>query len=182
MIPRLFVAATSILLLTATASASDSIPGSIAVALNQHGCLVVEDPRLLRITKTWWISLQPSTGSDSDYAFFCQATADPLSTRLIIHAKGEKNPWKGCSETVEAWSRNPSPWLPLGLEAIQVHTRYANSMDLGKWRLVSSPSNGKAEYGPSGTQAPDLVIDTSAQDVGGVFACHSGNWYRFTVH
>ena len=182
MIPRSFVATTWILLLTTTASASDAIPSSLSVALSQYGCRIIEDPGLLRITKVWWISLHPLTGSESDYAFFCQAKTDPLSTRLIVHAKGERSPWKGCSETVEEWSRNPRPWLPLGLEAIDAHTRYASSMDLGKWRLVSSSPDQEVKYGPSGTQAPDLALDTSAQDVGGVFACHSGSWYRFTVH
>lgn len=181
MISRVLIAAVSMFALPAAGSAGEAIPRPLAVVLEKQGCLEIDDPSLLRIRKRWWISLQPFTGSYLDYSFFCMDKVDPRRTRLVVHAKSGRNPWKECSEIVASWDQNPRPWLPLDLEVVQARIRFPTRLDLGRWRLVTSQFDGKNEFGPSGAQVPDLVLDTSGQDVGGIFACHSGQWYRIGV-
>ena len=131
----------------------------------------------MRFTKHWWVSLQPFTGSDSDYAFFCQGITDPLTTRLVVHAAGTENPWKDCRSVVALWRDTQKPWLPLDLEVIYARTRFPTLLDLSRWRLVTTTGAPTDEYGSIGSLVNELVIDTSGQDTGTSFVCKSGSWY-----
>jgi hypothetical protein len=169
------------ILLLAAATARSAVPPALSAVLAEKGCVeIAEDSELLRIRNRWWFPLQRFTGSSSDFIFFCQTKSDPLSTQLVIHAKG-RNPWSSCDQTIESWKERSKPWLPLDLEVVATSARYSRMSDLGRWRVVRKPIGAPEVYGPAGVPVPDLAIDTSGQDNGSVFVCYSGKWYRHGV-
>jgi hypothetical protein len=154
------------------------LPKSLSIALEEHGCVdapVEAGPKPL--TRGWWVSLAPHTGSTSDYAFMCQAKSDALYTRLVVHVLGEHNPWGSCDKVVDAWKDRSRPWFPLNVEVVRAKTRFTDT-SLGKWWQVTDQGSSEVVYGPPTAELPDLILDTSAQDNGSAFACHSGRWYR----
>ena len=175
---RMKALAILLLSLVSAGQASGAIPNSLSAALEKHGCLeIVNYADFMNIRGSWWVPLKQFTGAETDFAFYCQDKTDRMSTRLIVDVKGDLNPWKDCSQTVDTWQGVAKPHLPIDLEVIPTSARYTRISDLGRWWLVSSSRDLPVTHGPAGTQAPDLVIDTTGQSAGGVYACHAGKWY-----
>jgi hypothetical protein len=126
------------------------------------------------------VSLKEHTGVESDFAFYCHDSADPMVTRFIVEARGEASPWKGCRQTIKTWDRwrgQIKPQLPIDLEVVTTSSRYSRLDDLRLWWEVDSSRNNPVTYGPAGEKPPQVIIDTTGQSAGGLYACHKGTWY-----
>jgi hypothetical protein len=125
--------------------------------------------------RRWWISLEPFTGGDADFAFYCQISGEKPLSRLVVVVRGEKNPWRGCNAVVDSWRERVSNWFPYDLVVVP---RDSDHTDLSKWWLVSSASNSKVTYGPAGVKVPEPIIDTIGNmGAGSLYACYSRQWY-----
>jgi hypothetical protein len=170
----------ALLLLSAITNAQTqgAIPKQLAAILEKHGCKeIVNYSEFQNLHGRWWISLQEFTGSDTDFAFFCHDKTDRMATRFIVEAKGDRSPWKACRSTIEEWRGRVRPELPNSLEVVTVSSHYSRISDLGQWWLADSSRSTNFIYGPKGTKVPDLIIDTTGQGSGGLYACHQGKWY-----
>src|SRR5687767_7336862 len=98
------IAATTVLVLVLSASGNGAVPAPLSEALAEYRCLhIADDAEVLRNRGRWWVSLKPFTGGDADFAFYCQAAADKLISRLVVVVRGENNPWRGCDAVVDSW-------------------------------------------------------------------------------
>jgi hypothetical protein len=178
------IAATQVLGLLLSASAYGAVPAPLSEALAEYKCVhIADDAEVLQNRGRWWVSLQPFTGGDADFVFYCQATADRLTARLVVVVRGEKNPWRGCNSVVDSWNVGRSgPWFPYGLEVVNAPSEYQRRTDLSRWWLVRSASNPKVTYGPAGVKVPGPIIDTTGTSgAGSLYACHSRHWYRYGI-
>ena len=157
-----------------------AVPAALSEALAEYGCLhIADDAEVLRNRRRWWISLKSFTGGDADFAFYCQSASDRLNSRLVVLAKSEKNPWRGCDAVVDSWHERIRPWFPYDLTVVNAGPRYERGADLSRWWLVSSSRNPKVTYGPTGVKIPDPIIDTIGDGgAGTLYACYSRQWYR----
>lgn len=173
------IAATQVLVLAVSASANGAVPAPLSEALAEYGCLhIADDADVLRNRNRWWVSLKPFTGGDSDFAFYCQAAADALTSRLVVVVRSENNPWRGCDSVIDSWHEQSVPWFPYDLAVANAAPQHARHTDLGRWWLVSSSSNPTVTYGPAGVKAPDPIIDTTGARAGTLYACYLRQWYR----
>jgi len=155
------------------------VPAALSKALAEYRCLhTAADEKVMRNRETprrWWISLEPFTGGDADFAFYCQISVEKPLSRLVVVVRGEKNPWRGCSAVVDSWRERVSNWFPYDLVVVP---RYSDHTDLSKWWLVSSASNSKVTHGPAGVRVPEPIIDTIGNmGAGSLYACYSRQWY-----
>jgi hypothetical protein len=167
------------LVLVLSASAISAVPVPLSEALAEYGCLdIADDAEVLRNRGRWWVSLQPFTGEDGDFAFYCQAAADPLFSRLVVVVRGENSPWRGCDAVVDFWREQSRPWFPYDLAVVDAAPQYAPT-DLGQWWLVSSSANPTVTFGPAGVKVADPIIDTTGvSGAGTLYACYLHEWYR----
>ena len=164
-------------------STTISLPATLSAALAEYRCVyTAADAEVLRNRETprrWWISLEPYTGGDADFAFYCQISADEPLSRLVVVVRGEKNPWRGCNAVVDSWRERFSNWFPYDLAVVSAGSRYSRHTDLSQWWLVRSSSNSKVTYGPAGVKVPTPIIDTIGNmGAGSLYACYSRQWYR----
>ena len=156
----------------------DDVPAALSKALAEYRCVhTAADAEVMRKRETprrWWISLEPFTGGDADFAFYCQISVEKPLSRLVVVVRGEKNPWRGCNAVVDSWRERVSNWFPYDLV---VRSR-SDHTDLSQWWLVSSASNAKVTYGPAGVKVPTPIIDTIGNmGAGSLYACYSRQWY-----
>ena len=174
------IATTIVIVLVSLASADAAVPAPLSEALAEYGCVhITDDAEVLRDRGGWWVSLKPFTGGDADFAFYCQAAADKLVSKLVVVVRGENSPWRGCDPVVDSWRERSVPWFPYGLAVVNTAPRYSRHTDLSRWWLVSSSRNPKVTYGPAGLKVADPIIDTTGSTgAGTLYACHSRQWYR----
>jgi hypothetical protein len=179
-------AATQVLVLIVSVPAGAVVPPPLLDTLAEHGCRnIPDDDEVLRYRDEWWVSLEPFTGGEGDFAFYCQSISDPASTSLVVVIRGESDVWKDCDSVVDSWRYEYAPHIPLGLEVIDIESlAVINAQsesglyaDLGRWWLASSRSDTPATPGPSGVNVPNPIIDTTGRQVGSLFTCYSGQWY-----
>jgi hypothetical protein len=165
---------------TSAQTSAVAAPKALSAALAEYGCVhIADDAEVLRNRRRWWVSLEPFTGGDADFAFYCQSVADKLVARLIIAVKSDKNPWGGCDTVVDSWHERVRPWFPYDLVVVNARGAYRGPADLSRWWLVSSSRNVKVTYGPAGVKAPHPIIDTIGDGgAGTLYACYSRQWYR----
>ena len=175
MIERLVVF--TALLAIASESARGAAPGPLLEVLAANNCLdLSDDARVTRFGDQWWISLESSTGSESDFALYCQDKGEEVFARLILVVRGERNPWRECDAVVDSWRRS----LPFRFH-IDIEVTVAERLsDLGQWWLVSSPLDQPVIYGTGGRKVSGPLIDATnpVSGAGAMYACHSGEWYR----
>lgn len=155
------------------------VPAALSKALAEYRCLhTAADEKVMRNRETprrWWISLEPLTGGDADFAFYCQISVEKPLSRLVVVVRGAKNPWRGCDAVVDSFRERFTGWFPYDLVVIP---RYSPHTDLSKWWLVSSAGNSKVTYGPAGVKVPEPIIDTiGTMGAGSLYACYSRQWY-----
>lgn len=158
----------------------DDVPAALSKALAEYRCVhTPADAEVMRKRETprrWWVSLEPFTGGDADFAFYCQISVEKPLSRLVVVIRGEKNPWRGCNAVVDSWRERVSNWFPYDL-VVTAAPRPSHS-DLSQWWLVSSARNSKFTYGPAGVKVPTPIIDTIGNmGAGSLYACHSRQWY-----
>lgn len=163
----------------ASAQSSTNVPAALSTLLDQYGCShVADDAEVPRKGRRWWISLNPFTGGDADFAFYCQDRKGKRFSRLILAVR-KNNPWRGCDAVVDSENERFSPWFPTGLAVVNARSLDSRHADLSQWWLVSSSRNSKVTYGPAGVKVPDPIIDTTADSgAGTLYACYSRQWYR----
>lgn len=159
----------------------DDVPAALSKALAEYRCVhTAADAEVMRNRETprrWWISLEPFTGGDADFAFYCQISVEKPLSRLVVVVRGEKNPWRGCNAVVDSWRERVSNWFPYDLVVTAV-PRSGHS-DLSRWWMVSSSSNSKVRYGPAGVKVPTPIINTVGNmGAGALYACYSRQWYQ----
>jgi hypothetical protein len=170
---------------SAQSTTIDAVPAALSKALAEYRCVphTAAEAEVMRNRETprrWWISLEPYTGGDADFAFYCQISVEKRLSRLVVVVRGEKNPWQGCNAVVASYRERVSNWFPYDLAVVSAgDPRYSRHMDLGRWWLVSSAGNLKVTYGPAGVKVPNPIIDTIGNmGAGSLYACYSGQWYR----
>jgi hypothetical protein len=173
------ITAIPVLTLALSTSCNGAIPERLSAALAAHGCVdIAEDAEVLQNRQHWWVSLEPFTRGDGDFAFYCQDVADALSFRLVVVVKSGNNPWRGCDPVVDSWRELSAPWFPYDLAVVTAAPRYLRNTDLGRWWLVSSSNNPEVTYGPPGVKVSDPIIDTTGGSAGTLYGCYANSWYR----
>src|SRR5690606_5848407 len=70
-----------------------AVPEPLRHVLTENGCKdLTDDPRITRFGDQWWVSLEPFTGGDFDFALYCEDSGGEPSARLILIVEGEPNP------------------------------------------------------------------------------------------
>jgi hypothetical protein len=76
---------TAVLILLAAASANGAARESLLEVLAEYDCQdISDDTRVLRFGDQWWVSLEPFTGRESDFALYCQDNGEEVVARLIL--------------------------------------------------------------------------------------------------
>src|SRR5688572_5679682 len=149
---------------SAQSTTNFAVPAALSKALAEYRCLhTAADEEVMRKRETprrWWISLEPYTGGEADFAFYCQISRDEPLSRLVVVVRGEKNPWRGCSAVVASWRERVSNWFPYDLAVASAGSRDSRHTNLSQWWLVDSARNSKVTYGPAGVKVPSPIIDT----------------------
>jgi len=179
-LPALFILTGCIADASAQSATIVAVPAALSEALAEYRCMpVADDAQELRHGRPWWISLKSVTGGDTDFAFYCQISADkPPLSKLVVVVRGENNPWRGCGAVVDSFRERFTGWFPYDLAVASAESRHSSHTDLRHWWLVSSASNSKVTYGPAGVKVPNPIIDTIGQmGAGSLYACYSRQWY-----
>ena len=167
--------AVTALSLSTWASANAAIPEFLLDVLAMHGCEdISSDPRVQRFEDQWWVSLEPLTGNESDFALYCRRDGQNGSARLMLSVSGDTNPWHECDAVVDSWQEYLPYRYHLDVAAV-VPVR-----DLSRWWLVSSALDQAVTFGAEGEVITGPAVDVTNPEsgAGGMYACHSGQWYQ----